>query len=152
VLTWFVCQLIVPPLAALVAATAMRRREGAFRREHLLRAIMVFGLAAGTTTHALTFLRSGLVPVPSLPMAYNWFWSALTVVDPAIAVGIIFAPRAGIAAAIALMISDVAVNVTASGGFAEWAIWFQSAFGLFVLASAPYCWQRTAQVATTRRS
>jgi hypothetical protein len=143
--TLIVCWMLFPPIAALAAATAMRRREGAFRTEHRLRTVMVFCLAVGTTTHAVALLRSGLVPIPSAPMAFNCFWTALTVVDPAIAVLIVLAPRAGIAATLALMVADVAINVTASGGFADWAIWSQSAFGVFVLAATPYCWARSAR-------
>jgi hypothetical protein len=142
VLTWFVCQLLFPPLAALAAAAIMRRREGAFRSEHWLRAIMVFGLAAGTTTHVIALLRFGWVPNPSQPTAYNSFWTALTLVDPAIAAAIVFVPRAGIAAAIALMIADVAINVDA--GFFDWQLWFQCEFVVFVLAAAPHCWKRAA--------
>jgi hypothetical protein len=82
-LTWLVCQMIFPPIAALAGATAMSRREGGFRREHLLRSVIVFGLAAGTTTHVLMVLR--LMPVASAPTAYQWFWAALTFVDPLIA-------------------------------------------------------------------
>ena len=141
-LTWFVCQMIFPPMAAVAAAMAMSSREGGFRREHLLRSIMVFGLVAGTTTHVLMLLR--LMPVPSAPAGYYWFWTALTVVDPLIAAAIVFAPRVGLVAAVALMIADVAVNVTASGGFGDWAIWLQSAFGLFVVAATPYCWNQAA--------
>jgi hypothetical protein len=140
-LTWFVCQMIFPPIAALAGAVAMSRREGGFRREHLLRSIMVFGLVAGTTTHVLMLLR--LMPVPSAPAVYYWFWTTLTFVDPLIAAAIVFAPRVGLVAAAALMIADVAVNVTASGGFGDWAIRFQSAFGVFVLAASPYCWNRS---------
>ena len=147
-LTWFVCQMIFPPMAAVAAAMAMSLREGGFRREHLLRSIMVFGLAAGTTTHVLMLLR--LMPVPSAPAGYHWFWNTLTVVDPLIAAAIVFAPRVGVIAAVALMIADVAVNATASGGFGGWAIWFQSAFGLFVLAATPYCWSQATEA--SRRS
>ena len=64
--------------------------------------------------------------------------------DPLIAAAIVFVPRPGLVAAIALMIVDVGVNVSANGGFYGWAIWLQSAFGLFVLAAAPYCWNRSA--------
>jgi hypothetical protein len=144
--TWLVCQMIFPPIAALAAATVMARREGGFRREQLLRTIMVFGLAAGTTTHVLMRLVSDWAS--STSTAHDSFWTALTVVDPAIAVAIVFAPRTGMAAAIALMICDVAVNVTVTGGFAGWPLWFQSAFGLFVLAATPYCWTRAGQRAS----
>ena len=76
----------------------MSSRESGFRREQLLRSIMVFGLAAGTTTHFLMLLR--LMPVPSAPAGYHWFWTALTVVDPLIAASIIFAPRVGLVATV----------------------------------------------------
>lgn len=142
-LTWLVCQMIVPPTAAVAAAMAMSARESGFRRDHLLRSIIVFGLAAGTTTHVLMLLR--LMPVPAAPSGYYWFWNTLTLVDATIAAGIVFAPRAGLIAAVALMIADVAVNATAAGGFVGWAIWFQAAFGLFVIAVAPYCWSRAAR-------
>jgi hypothetical protein len=140
--TWFVCEMIFPPIVALAAATVMARREGGFRREHLLRALMVFGLAVGTTTHVLMLLHSSWAA--STSTAHDSFWTALAVVDPVIAIAIVFAPRAGLVAAIALMICDVAVNATVSGGFADWAIWLQSAFGLFVLAATPSCWTRAA--------
>jgi hypothetical protein len=116
--------------------------------EHLLRSIIVFGLAAGTTTHVLMLLR--LMPMPSAPAGYYWFWTALTFIDPLIAAAIVFAPRVGLAAAIVLMLSDVGVNVTASGGFDDWAIWLQSAFALFVLAATPYCWNRIGWRRATR--
>jgi hypothetical protein len=133
--------MIFPAVAAGAAGIAMSSRERGFRREHLLRSIMVLGLVAGTTTHVLMLLR--LMPVPSARAGYYWFWNTLTFVDPLIAAAIVFAPRVGLAAAIVLMISDVGVNVSASGGFDDWAIWLQSAFGLFVLAATPFCWSRT---------
>jgi hypothetical protein len=141
--TWFVCQMIFPAIAVVVAGSMMSSRERGFRREHLLRSIMVLGLIAGTTTHLLVLLR--LIPGPAAPAGYQWFWTALTFVDPLVAAAIVFAPRVGLAAAIALMISDVGVNMTFSGGFNTWAVWLQSAFGLFVVAATPYCWNRTVE-------
>jgi hypothetical protein len=135
--------LLVAPLAAGAAALVMRR-EGALRAAQWLRALMVFGLAAGTTTHVLALVRFGLVPSPSQPLAFNCFWTALALVDPAIALALVFWPRAGIAAAIVLMIADVAINVIASGGFGDWPVWFQSAYGLFVVIAAPCCWKRSS--------
>lgn len=148
VLAW----IVVSPVAACVAFAVMRRREPAASAAHWLRSAIVFGLAAGTMTHAIMLLQFGLAPAPSLPRWINWFWTALTIVDPAIAVLVVVAPRAGIATAIALMIVDVAVNVHANGGFDDWAIWLQSAFGLFVIVAAPYCWRRAHATSAAYRS
>jgi hypothetical protein len=142
--SWFVCQAIIPPLALLAALAVLRRREGDLGAQHWLRALMASCLAVGTTTHVLVVLRSGLVSAPMQPLAYNYFWSALALVDPAIAIALLFAPRVGLAAAIALMITDVAVNISASGTVDDWPIWFQAGFGLFVVAATPYVWRRTS--------
>jgi hypothetical protein len=143
-LTLIIAWLAVAPLAAVAAARVIRRREGGLDRARRLRALMVSGLAVGTTSHAVAFLRAGLMPAPALPLFYNRFWTALTLIDPLIAVAIVLWPRPGIVATIALMIADVTINVTASGGFADWAIWGQTAYGVFVMAATPYCWKRTA--------
>jgi hypothetical protein len=79
---------------------------------------MVFGLAPGTTTHAVMLLQFGLVPSPTQPLWINGFWTALTVVDPAIA-----ATRRGDSQSTR---TRTAASTTV-----------QSAFGVFVVLATP---------------
>lgn len=145
---WIAVQLATTALSVLL----LRRREGRFGSQQLLRTIMIVALATGTTTHVALVWRWGLIADTSQPPAFNYYWAALTLLDPLAALFLLLAPRAGLILTIAIMISDVSINFFAArldGGGFPWSFWWQSGFALFVLAAAPWCWKQP-QVASRR--
>lgn len=76
----------------------------------------------------------------------NVYWTALAVLDPLAAVLLIRARRAGLALALAIMVSDVAVNSYALYGlglpFAVWALQLQTLFFGFLLGAAGFLWEK----------
>lgn len=77
----------------------------------------------------------------------NVFWTALTVLDPAVVLALVFGwRRTGLALALAIMVADVAVNSYAFYGLGysvfSSALQMQTAFGGFVLGSIAFLWPR----------
>ena len=77
------------------------------------------------------------------------YWTSLTVLDPLAVVLLVFAPRKGLLLALAIMLTDVAINsgVTymdlppASPYAVGYPVQLQTAFLGFVLGSIPFLWR-----------
>src|ERR1700735_2883275 len=75
------------------------------------RIVYVLCLAAGTYTHASILVRHGWRgDYGGKPISTVLFWSALTLLDPLVAVLLFVRPRIGITALMLLMLSDVIHN------------------------------------------
>lgn len=99
--------------------------------------------SVGVVTHVRGVLAGGWRPVPGAPAAFNIYWTSLTVLD-VLAIGLLaWRPRAGVGLALAVMLSDVAVNSYAASTFLKGAFWLpalalQAGFLAFVLVTAPW--------------
>ncbi len=114
--------------------------------ERLVVGALVAGFAIGTATHTLQLVSRGWVVFASAPVWMNVYWTALTLLDPLAAVLLICARRAGLLLALAIMVSDVAVNSYALYGLglplAVWALQLQNLFLGFLLGAAGFLWTR----------
>lgn len=124
--------------SATTAALVIKRREGRLGATGWLRVAMVSCLAIGTVSHIHDGLRAGLTPHPTLPMAVNLFWAALTLLDPLAAVLLVWRARFGIALTVLIMVFDISINTVFLGPSA--ALAFQVGFGVFVAVAAVPCW------------
>ncbi len=91
-------------------------------------------------------IHRGWLPGPPLINAY---WASLTALDPLAVILLIHSPRAGLILALAIMLTDVAINSVATfmywdtdGRYAvDYAVQLQTAFLGFVLGSAIFLWK-----------
>ncbi|TPW77736.1 hypothetical protein [Schumannella soli] len=135
-------------------------------RIHLaLRVMWMVGFAVGTTTHVIDLTLGGIDVYEDAPTAVRAFWVALTALDPTVIVLMLGgAPtreglaalrwrRAAVLLGAAIMVADVAVNATmtfeigmpgAAPGQIGVGLVTQTAFAVFVLATAPLLWRRRA--------
>lgn len=125
--------------------------ERARRLSLLLRAIWALCLIGAGANHARILLEYGFFHDYGVGGASAVYWTALTIIDPVIAVLLFLAPGVGIVATIVLMVTNVAHNVAATIPFlpanASWwslltypHLAMQSGFLLFVLATARWAW------------
>ena len=101
------------------------------------------GFSIGAATHAADILAPGWRPYASAPLPIELFWTSLIAVDVAIIVLLVLRPRAGLIAALLLMVTDVSVNSYAAlavyPGRWWWpALWMQGAFLLWIALTAPW--------------
>ncbi|GAB3400061.1 hypothetical protein GCM10027515_07390 [Schumannella luteola] len=140
-------------------------------RIHLaIRVLWMLGFAVGTTTHVIDVALGGIDVYEGAPTAVRAFWVALTALDPTVIVLMLGgAPtreglaalrwrRAAVVLGAGIMIADVAVNATmtfaigmpgAAPGQIGFGLVTQTAFAVFVLATAPVLWRRRASTSTS---
>ena len=101
----------------------------------------------GASTHAVDIGYYGWLPYTFMPLPFNIYWTLLLPLDLLAATLLWIWRKAAIVLAILIMVSDVAVNCYAAFWVMDdWPIAplvIQTAFLLFVLATAPRLW-RTA--------
>jgi hypothetical protein len=106
------------------------------------------GFLLGAAKHGYEILRGGLLPYTNAPFAFNLYWTSLLALDLLVVVLVPLRPRWGALLAVAVMISDMVVDLYAAGVF-----WHQKiltniglygilTFGLFVLITAPRVWKQ----------
>ena len=125
-----------------------------------LRIIYAVCLTGATCVHVATHIQYGpllgALEGHGYPVITRVFWSSLTLLDPLAAMLLFFRPRAGLALAGAIIISDVAHNswILHRFGIApDAAYWAQVAFLLFLFATIRVAWQgasRTKKEPTNR--
>jgi hypothetical protein len=101
----------------------------------------------GTSTHLIATWNGWWLPHHP---AINTYWSSLTVLDPLVVVLLLRSPRSGLVLALAIMLSDVAINsivtyfyLDSSGRYAvDYHVQLQTAFLGYVLGSTPFLWSR----------
>jgi hypothetical protein len=144
--TYFLLTTLAVLLVVLASAWALRRQEPRWRAVESLRLTMIGAFSVGTCTHVENALRAGLLPLPLQPIAFNLFWTSLTVLDPLAAILLVVRPRVGLVLSGVIMAADVSINAIAfrpSGALrSEWPFWLQVGFAGLVLAAGPYCWRR----------
>jgi len=113
-----------------------------------LRIVYAVCLAGATCVHVATHVQYGVLLGALESHGYSLvtrlFWSSLTLLDPLAALLMFIRPRAGLALAGAIIVSDVAHNswVLHHFGMApDAAYWAQVAFLLFLLATIRVAWR-----------
>ena len=108
-----------------------------------VRWIWALCLAIGTCTHLAGLVEHGGDFGGGIPLASAIFWNSLTILDPLAAALLFLRPRIGVLAILAIMVSDVVHNwwIAAAFGAVVWMVVAQSAFLVFVLATAPLLWR-----------
>ena len=108
------------------------------------RIVYVLCLAAGTYSHASILIRQGWRwDYGGKPISTILFWSALTFLDPLVAILLFVKPRIGITSLVLLMLSDVLHNtwfIHVYGGIV-WIVADQWLFLMFVFATAQAVWK-----------
>lgn len=103
--------------------------------------------AVGIYTHTRDVLAGGWRPALGEPAVLNLYWTSLTALDALAMALLVWRPRAGVWLALAIMLTDVAVNSYAAStvlkdAFRLDALALQAAFLLFVLVTAPWLLRR----------
>ena len=128
----------------MIPASSLLPRDGASR---FALATLVGGFAIGTFTHSATLIDAGWLPYRSAPLWMNVYWTALTFLDPLAAALLVVRRRVGLILAIAIMVSDVAINSYAAYGmrlkFIAGPLQLQTLFGGFLLGAAGFLWRRS---------
>jgi len=130
---------------AFVLVGGLSLRCLAHERAPVARAILAAGLAAGGVMHVVQLIERGLLVSSDQPLAFNLFWTSLAVFDPLGALLLNVRPRAGIVLTLAIMVADVAINLSAFAHLglfspASWRLWSQVIFALFAIVAAPRVW------------
>ena len=128
----------------MTSASSLLPRDGASR---FALAVLVTGFAIGTYTHTATLIDGGWLPYRSAPLWMNAYWTALTFLDPLAAALLVVRCRAGLTLALAIMVSDVAINSYAAYdmrlNFVAGPLQLQTLFGGFLLGAAGFLWRRS---------
>jgi hypothetical protein len=110
----------------------------------LLRLAWIAGFLVGTTTHTIDLIAGGLDVYAGYPDGVRLYWVSLTALDPLTVVLIALRRRAGVVLGVAVMVSDVTINLTMSavyGGLGMSGLILQCAFAVLVLSTAPLLWR-----------
>ena len=103
----------------------------------LLLIIYLVGFAIGTTNHTIGIIKGGFLPYTDVPLWKNIYWTALTFLD-LLAVFLIFKsliPALWLSNLI--IISDIIINTKGFQFFADFNIYFQILFGLYIVITTP---------------
>jgi len=102
----------------------------------------------GTKNHVVDLWHGGFLPYTYAPLAFNIYWTSLTLLDP-LAVFLLFVlPYHGMVLAVAIMVSDIAVNLYAAyvlfpaTMMPDTTLLSQIAFGIFLFVTVPMAWKR----------
>lgn len=140
--------------AQLVSRDLAPHNPSVARRSIIIRRIWSACLLIAGLNHAHTVWQHGLIwdyGYAGLPWANAAYWSSLTLIDPLVAALLFLRPKFGIVCTPALIISNVAHNLTITALFAPPGeflvraanpiIISQIGFMLFVVATARTAWQ-----------
>ncbi len=132
------------------ARTGRAAEQSAQRRSLILRVIYALCLLGATANHWAILLQHGLYwDYGGFPVATAIFWTSLSFLDPAAVVLLFARPNAGVAATIAIIVTDVIHNLWIEARYfppllrtlvQAPGVMAQIAFMLFVLATASRAW------------
>ena len=114
----------------------------------VVQVVWIAGFVIGTTTHVMDLASGGANTYEPLPVAVRVFWISLTLFDPLAAMLLAFRRRAGIVLGLAVILVDIAVNWTvfvAIDGLSLFAVVCQTAFAIFLVATARVLWRWLAR-------
>jgi hypothetical protein len=118
---------------------------------HLVFGIYALCFLGAGFSHLGDIWLGGLLPYTWAPLAINAYWASLAVFDLLVVVLLYTHPRAGMMLALAIMLSDVAVNSYVAYGLnyperaLELHLQLQTLFLGFVLGTVPFVWMRLAE-------
>ena len=123
----------------------------------LILLIYMFCFLWATKNHVIDIWRGGLLPYKYAPLAFNIYWTSLTLLDPITIILLYCLPYHGMIVAVLIMVSDIAVNL-----YATYALWnsdlfsntilqLQILFGIFLFLTVPILWKRIA-ASTSRKA
>ena len=136
-------RLLSTPVGTATSLTALPASSS--RPVKALLGVYSVGFLVGTYTHARGILAHGLLAAP-VPPAIGVYWDTLTLVDLLAVLLLWWRPRAGLWLALAIMVSDLAVNtwVYVAGYFGPptarmvpLSLFEQALFGLLLFVTAP---------------
>jgi hypothetical protein len=115
---------------------------------HVVFAVYALCFLGAGFNHARDLWLGGLLPYDWAPLAINAYWASLALLDPLTVVLLYTFPRAGMLLALAVMLSDVAINsyvayvvFSPSCAFGV-SLQLQSLFLGFVVGTVPFVWAR----------
>ena len=110
---------------------------------HIVPAIYILALLAGTFTHLRDIAEFGFLPYVNAPLPLNIYWTSLTFLDPLAIALLLRRLRWGVLLTLAIMLTNVPVNFWASlyvwevPPLSNVSLLLQTAFLAFVLLTAP---------------
>jgi hypothetical protein len=102
----------------------------------------------GTKNHVVDLWHGGFLPYSYAPLPFNLYWTTLTVLDPLAVLLLFVLPYHGMVLAVAIMGSDIAVNLYANyvllhgNSVPDATLVSQIVFGLFLFVTVPIAWKR----------
>jgi hypothetical protein len=122
-------------------------------KESLILIFFILAFSGATYNHIHDIWIGGFFPYTKrwgTPEIFNWYWTGLSILDPLDIILLIFNTRAGYAMALAIMLTDVPINIYANAFY--WHIPFyknyfllmQIAFLIFIAATFPRVWKMSA--------
>lgn len=123
-----------------------------------LRGIQATGFVLAGLTHAWDMWRWGWLPYDWVPLPVNVYLTSLVVWDSLAAGLLLWRPRAGVALALLIMVSNVAVNSSTVSGLGplDWYDYFPLQFQTlslgFVAGAAPLIWMSAGRPAPAATS
>jgi hypothetical protein len=118
------------------------------RAVKILFAVYALGFLFGTWNHVLDLRHGGFLPYTYAPLAFNIYWTSLTVLDPLAAFLLFKLPYCGMVLAVLIMVSDLAVNLYAGcilfpgTTILDTTLLSQIGFGVFLFVTVPMAWRR----------
>jgi hypothetical protein len=113
-----------------------------------IRIVYILCLTVATYNHALIVIHQGWEwNYGGMPIGTAVFWTSLTLLDPLVAILLIWKPRPAVIMLVILIVSDVAHNtwVILKYGGEGWMVADQWIFLAFVLATIVFVWRATAE-------
>jgi hypothetical protein len=118
-------------------------------------------LIGATINHIRAVAAQGWLPA-YLPQATAAYWASLTFLDPLVAALLFIRPRAGIAATLAIILSDVTHNLWFAAAYSHSTsiaravatnpfLLSQIGFLLFVALTTPVAWRELSEELDSRR-
>lgn len=113
------------------------------RTLNVVRAVWIAGFLVGTTTHIADLVVGGTGAYEGFPLGVRLFWTALTLLDPAVVVLLLLRLRAGVALGAAVILTDIAVNWSVFafvGGLSVFGVVSQTLFAIFIVSTMRLLW------------
>lgn len=110
----------------------------------MIQAVWIIGFLIGTTSHVVDLAAGGLETYAEFPTVLRVFWVSLTILDPITVILLALRRRAGIVLALAVILSDIAVNWTVFLAIADSplvGVVNQTLFAAVLFSTAPVLWR-----------
>jgi len=108
----------------------------------------MLGFLVATVNHVRDIWYGGFLPYSYAPLAFNVYWTSLTLLDPLAIILLCYFPHQGMMLAVLIMASDIPINLYVtyaywdSDIYSNWLLYGQILFGIFLFATVPIAWKR----------